>query len=440
MKRILRRALALIMCLSLLPFAVLADETKQGYAFDVSFEMDASAYPEEQLELLGGFADLLNMLTLTGTAVREGDSFDTDFTLLLNGNESTRTAFKLYGTDSNWQLESSLLGTEKVMFNNKALLEFALKAYFHLDMPLQYIALAICPYAHESAMLWIRQPWRQGLLFHDGSRIISRERIDKLAAHIVENAEFDPAFYNWVSAIGAQTGYSDMFFESLYVLQDWLDSFLAEEGITVTVNRQYDREVWKTGEYTLFKRVGDDWALTLPASLEGDEVSVACTREGGSLTLTADILTVDGESKLDFDLNVAGLPEAFPFTGDMTAQLSLSGLMFEESVELAAAVSSDGETVTLSQVDPETGAPMLSVIAAITPTQLPVPAYVASELDGLSIYSVNDESLSTFVRNVMEPFMTGFLPILVELPASSYNSIFELLNQYGVLDLLTAGL
>lgn len=44
------------------------------------------------------------------------------------------------------------------------------------------------------------------------------------------------------------------------------------------------------------------------------------------------------------------------------------------------------------------------------------------------------------VRNVQEPFLTAMLPVLVELPASSYQSIFQLLEQYGVMDVLTAGL
>ena len=51
-----------------------------------------------------------------------------------------------------------------------------------------------------------------------------------------------------------------------------------------------------------------------------------------------------------------------------------------------------------------------------------------------------EDTLAEFVRNVQEPFLTAMLPVLVELPASSYQSIFQLLEQYGVMDVLTAGL
>lgn len=440
MKTIFSRVLALVLCLSLLPFAAPAEDVKQGYAFDLSFEMDASAYPEEDQAMVEGFADLLNMLTLSGTAVREGDSFDLIFDMLLNGNESTRTAFKLYGTDANWQLESSLLGEEKLMLNQKALLEFAMKAYYHLEMPLQYIALLISPYAHLDGVWSIRHECLGTLFHHDGARLITRDRVDQLVSFIAENAEFDRGFYNWVSALTMDLGYSDVIFESLYTLPDWVDTFMSDEGITVTISLDKTREYWVTGDTTLYQRLGDDWQLTLPPSLEGDTVTASCTREDGVMTLTADITSADGESKLDFDLVVNGLPEAFPFTGEASATLSLTGLMFPAPIELAATLVSDGVTVTLTQLDAATQLPMLTVTGVIAPAELPVPAYIGDELDGLNVFSVNDESLSEFVRNVMEPFMTGFLPILVELPASSYNSIFELLNQYGVLDLLTAGL
>ena len=438
MKTLLRRALALMLCVVLLPVCSLAEDTKQGYAFDLSFEMDAAAYPEEDQALVGGFADLLNMLTLSGTAVREDVSFDVDFDMLLNGNEATRTVFHLYGTDANWELASSLLGEEKMMLNMKGMLEFAMKAYFHMEMPLQYIALVLSPYVHESAFTWLRPRWT-GLLFaEEGTRTVRYNKVMNLANYIMENAEFKRSFYYWVSAIAMDIGYSDVFFESLYVLPDWVQTWLAEDGLQITV--EGDHEIWTSGDYTLFERTGESWLLTLPESLEGAVVTAACQREGGDIALTVDILSADGEAMLDFDLVVNDLPAAFPFQGEATATLDLGGLMFPESINLAASLVSDGSTVTFTQLDAATQAPMLSVIGNISTTQLPVPVHNGTKLTGLNILSVNDESLGAFVRSVAEPFMAGFLPILVELPASSYNSLFELLNQYGVLDLLTAGL
>lgn len=438
MKTFFRRALALLLSIVLLPVFSLAEETKQGYNFDLSFEMDASAYPEDAQEMAVGFADLMNMLTLSGTAVRQDDAFDVDFDMLLNRNEATRTAFRLYGLDSHWEIASSLFGDEKIMLNHKGILEFAMKAYFHLEMPLQYIALAVSPYAHRSAFTWIKPRWT-GLLFaEEGTRTVRYNKVMNLANYIMENAEFKRAFYYWVSAIAMDIGYSEVFFESLYVLPDWVQTWLAEDGLQVTI--EGDHEVWASGDVVLFERTGDDWLLTLPASLEGSVVTASCTREEGDITLCVDILSADEEALLDFDLVVNGLPAAFPFEGETTASLSLEGLMFAEPISLAARMTSDGEKVSVSQLNPETQMPMLTVNAAITTTQLPVPAYEASDLTGLNIFSVNDESLSAFVKSVFEPFMNGFLPILVELPASSYNSLFELLNQYGVLDLLTAGL
>lgn len=442
MMRPLRRLLACLMCLALLPFAALAEDAPMGFSFDLSFAMDASAYPEADQALLQGVADLMNILTVSGTAAVSAPSFDVNFDILLDGSEDTRTAFRLYGLDSHYQLESSLLGSQGLMMNNLALLEFAMKAYYHLDMPLQYVALLVSPFAHTSAFDWIRDPWNAVMHSAEGSRVIPRDELLDLAAYIAENADMDRAFYNWVAALTLDLGYSDAIFESLYALPEWADGFLAEEGITITVAG--GTETWTSGEETLLVRTmadeGESWTLTLPASLEGStaEVRYACT--GGSITLSILCTGEEENTLLDAALALTGLPEDLPFTGEAALNVHIGGEMLPDALDLCWQLSSDGSAVTLTQLDAATQAPMLTVCGVWEACQLPAPAIAPVDLTGINIFSVNDDSLAEFVADVLPDFTTGIMPLLLHMPLSSYQSLFALLEQYGVLDLLTAGL
>ena len=442
MMKFLRRLLACLTCLALLPFAALAEDAPMGFSFDLSFDMDASAYPEADQAMLAGVADLLNILTVSGTAAVNAPSFDVNFDILLDGSEDTRTAFRLCGLDSHYQLESSLLGDQGLMMNNLALLEFAMKAYYHLELPLQYAALLVSPFAHTTAFDWIRDRWNGVMHSAEGSRVIPREELLDLAAYIAENAEMDRAFYNWVAALTLDLGYSDAIFESLACLPDWADVFLDEEGITVTVAG--GMETWSTGDITLLSRAasgdGESWCLILPASLDGNTVQVRCARADGGIALN---ILCEGEEEnvlLDADIALPGLPKTLPFAGERSLSVHLGGEMLPDEINLRWQLASDGSAVTLAQLDADTLAPMLTIHGVWAACQLPAPAIAPVDLTGINIFSVNDESLKEFVSEVASPFVTGMIPLLLHMPLSSYQTLFGLMEQYGILDLLTAGL
>lgn len=442
MKKNVCRLLAALLCLTLAPFAALAEEADIGLRFDLTFQMDDAAYPQEDQALLEGVAELLNMMSLSGTLAVSAPSFDMQFDLMLEDSEETRTSFRLYGLDTHYQLESSLLGDQGLMMNNLALLEFAMKAYFHLDMPLQYVALLISPYAHTSAFDWVRQEWNGVMHAQEGDRVIPRDAVLELAAYMSENAEMDRAFSFWVQALTLDAGYSDSIFEAMYGLADWADGFLDEEGITVTVAD--GMETWTTGGETLFIREisseGDRWSLTLPASLEGYLAQMDCSREGGNITWS--LLCTDEEETtlLDAGMTLTNLPEALPFDGEAALDGHIGGDMLAEEVQWRWELASDDRQVTLRQVDAATQAPMLTISGTWEAAALDAPAYSPEMLDGVNIFSISDASLAELVHGVAEPFVKGMVPVLLRMPLSSYQSMFALLDQYGILPLLTSGL
>lgn len=445
MKDFGRRLAALLLCVLLLPVASLSESADVGYGFDVHFSMDASAYPEADQTLAQGIADTLNMLALSGTFVMSGSSFDITADMLLENDEDTRTPLHLYGTDTHYQLGSSLLGNQELMMNNLALLEFAIKAYNHLGMPLQYPALLISPYAHTSAFDWIRDEWNRVMHAEEGSRVIAREDVMELAAYAADNAEQDRAFYYWLAALALESGYSDMVLETITELPDWLDGLLDDEGITVTV--EDDTETWSSGEEIFFTSTVSDkettCILTLPMLPDGNtvEASYAYQQEDGSITLSILIANEEEEtSMLDASLTLTGWTENLPMDGQADLVISLQGEMVPNALNLHFTYHAEDGQFTLQQLNTETEAMLLSVQGTLTQQELSVPSYAAESLNGLNIFSLNDASMKTFVSGVAEPFVKGSIPLLKHLPLSAYETLFSLLDQYGILSMLTSNL
>jgi hypothetical protein len=445
MKDHLRRLSAMLLCLMLLPIAAFAETASVGYGFDVSFSMDASTYPESDQTLMQGIADTLNMLTLSGTFAMEGNSFDLTSELLLENDEDTRTSLHIYGTDTHYQIGSSLLGDQELLLNNLALLEFAIKAYNHLGMPLQYPALLVSTYAHTSAFDWIRDNWNDVMNAEEGDRVIARDDVIELASYAAENAEQDRAFYYWLAALALESGYSDMVLETITELPDWLDGILDDEGITVTCEE--DTETWSSGEETFFTRTANEesesFSLTLPMLPDGNtvEANYQRTYEDGNIELTILIANEEDETTmLDASVTLTGWTDTLPMNGDADLQVALSGEMVPNAVNAHFTYHAEDGQMALSQLDAETDAAMLTLQGTLTEQELSAPAYSAENLNGVNVFSLNDSSMKTLVTDIVEPFVKGVVPLLKHLPLSAYESVFSLLEQYGILDMLTANL
>ena len=452
----LRRALALLLVLALcLPLGAWAEETEtHGLNIQLSFQMDPSAYPEEDQELLQGIADMLNILGVQSTLAWEGDlfsqqtSFDSSVSLSL-GEQADLVSLHLYGTPSHIVVGSNLLGDQQVMLNMLAWLEFSMKTYFYLGLPLQNVALCTSTYAHTSAFEALAALWNPVMNASQGSRTISREDILAMLPQLADTAGYDRAFSCWLQALLLDAGYDGMVLDSLYSAADWADGFLGEEGIQVTVDGE--TETWTTGDLTLFHRDDAGWTLSLPATGEGYTAQATMTQGEDSRSLRLCFGLEEEADVLDLRLQASGLPTGEDGTGTAELTLDRTGSMLGEAhlrwaVGWTRATQADGLAqweVRAAQTNPDTGAEMLVIAGTLTECVPEVAlGWEPGELidAGINIFSVYEDTLAAFVQEVKEPFLTGMLPVLVELPASSYQSIFDLLEQYGVLDLLTAGM
>ncbi|MGN0762695.1 MAG: hypothetical protein ACI4MK_04875, partial [Aristaeellaceae bacterium] len=207
MTHLFKRLTALFVCLCLLVPSLAGAEGARAVRFTLEAEMNADAYPEADRPLMEALSELIGIISLDGTFEYNEDCIDLNAQLLLDRAEETRTTFRLYGCESTWALKSSLLGDQQLFFPLTSLLEFCMKAYFHLNVPLQRVGVLLTPFVHKDAFATFTSMWDSVMNREEGTRVIPREDVLDLAGQIGDLAWTDRAFTYWVMAVGLESGY-----------------------------------------------------------------------------------------------------------------------------------------------------------------------------------------------------------------------------------------
>lgn len=449
MRILFRRALCVLLCLCLmLPGFALADGDASGVRFDLRFQMDPLAFPPAQRRTLSGIADLINIMSLQGTLeMAYNGCFDLNAALRLKDEPDTHTTLRLYGNESHWNVESNLLGSEKLMINMIAALEFALKAYYHLDIPVQRLAMFISPYVHTSAFEALISTWRGVMGAQSGPRVIARADLLSLAEQLSAVAADDRAFRVWTQALALEAGYDEAIMEVMTTLPEWAETFLAEEGLEIAISG--DTETWRTGDLTLFTRTVEDsvtaWSVTPPATLNGYHLNLFYKGQpNGRHVLHIHITDAYEDTVVNCDLEAVNIPNLtceVPISAPFSLSADLNGIFLEAPVSLRFAGEGAEGQFTLSMLHPQTSQPQLTLTGTLVPyTPESVPAYTTEELlTGVNLLSINDESLTRLVSGVASPMLRGIFPLMVHMPASSVQSILDLLTESGIIDFVFNG-
>ena len=218
-RRIISLFCALLLLVSVLPAA--AEETGERHHFDLdlTFSLNANAFPELQRSRASGYADLLSRIGLKGTVAWNDDvqSLNSALTLYYRDNPSQTYPFRVYGTKKRLFITSTLVNKKVIFFNMAALMEFAVKAKNTLGISLPYIAL-LYPYATEFVFQGMTKAWDDtvGPLRESGT--IPVEAFRELSALWSQEISNSPDLQRWIMAVdsGAEvTGIVDQEFRSL---------------------------------------------------------------------------------------------------------------------------------------------------------------------------------------------------------------------------------
>lgn len=444
MTRLFKRLTALFLILCLLPAAALADDAAHGIAFTLSAEMFPDAYPEKDQALMTGLSELVNMISLEGVFQYDADCIDLDMDVLLGGDEATRTSVRIYGNEAYWGIQSSLFGEQELSLNLQALLEFCMKAYFHLEIPLQRVGLFVTPYVHTNGWGTLTALWNQVMQAEEGTRTIPREDVLTLMRHLSEVAPTDRAFTYWVQAVALESGYDGAINDFMSVLPEWADEFLGEDGIVITV--EGESETWSTGGATLFSRtVEDGWttlSLSLPMTTDGYLISGFCTVKDNGANIDGHIrltVTQDGESILDLRLSADNIPQIIPASGDFSLTYDITGDAMPDGFHFVVEGTAEDGVFSLTQKDAVTGNAMLTLRGTATPAAVTSPLnWQLSDITGLEFFSVSDVTLSQFISEVKLPLLKGMLPLLTHAPMAACQSLMDLVTDTGIFDVLTS--
>ena len=428
-KNLLRWA-ALLCALTILPFAGLAEDAR-ALRFTMQAELHPEAYPIELREMLQGLADTLSAARLEGVWDKGANgSSDWKLDLVMNGQERTRTGVHIRMIPSHWLIESPLLGDEKILINGHAVSEFVVKAAFHLDLHLQYPALAMFPIATTNAFRWAKWPCRKTFFTRETTRWVKREKILSFMQTVSDKANANSYFYYWVDSVFLDLGLSDRIHSLVDGAADWAKEYVPEKGILITVDG--DTERWTLEDTTLFERTGKAWKLSLPELPEGLSLDAAFDGENGALSLKDE----DGATLVDLSLTVSGMPEKLPFVGEAKLTLHASGSEMKP-IDMQWSLKGTETGYEAIQTDPQSGLIMLALRGEWSETASADPAYDETLSDqGFNILSVNDQTLPDFVGRVAGPMLRGLLPVLAQVPASGFHSAITFLEEHGILAML----
>lgn len=440
--RVTKKLLALLLCLLLLPLWAMADGS-EGARFSLSFAMDASAYPEGVHDIVPGIADLLNVLTADGTLLIQDDRFDLSLDIMLNGLERTRTELRMDGTEQLWNVRSPLLGSETLTISMLELLEFAIKGYTHMDIPFQRVGILLSPYVHTSALSGITDAAKPILFAEEGSRTITKNALDRLADQLAEAADADVRFQYWARALASETGYDSLLMTLPAQLPEWIDSFVPVTGLKVTVDDH--SETWTAGPATIARRTTDlsgmqTLSVTLPPLPDGTTFTLdaALQPDGNLLHGSLNLHIADSMDETILRLHADGsLPTSLPVTQPFSMIWDADGpAVGGDGVHLRFEGEATGQTLTLRQLTPDHAATMLTVTATLEPLQ---GGDITVHDSGIRILNVDFSSLNDLMGRIAGPLIRGMLPLIAQAPASSCQTLMNMLESSGVFDLLTSG-
>lgn len=427
MKHLLRTLLALTLCL----LTALSPALSEGFRFTLQSAADPEQVPGELRELTAGIAALLEAASVDGTLVVNGSSFELDAAMHMgSGWSACDTAFRLFGTDSHWGLRSSLLGETELMINCAALLPFGQKVRDHMGLPLDTATLAV-PYTHVDSLSSVMAALSPLFPAENGTTSLTRAELDAIVSELLRLSDEDAAFSRWLDATGLRRTFRRYCrgFASI--------SEIILPGLKVT--RKDGSLTWSAGLLPVMSlketKTGLTGSFSIPLLLD---MSLNVQTAGAVVTGSAKLSMDSASASLAFTL-----PAAFPCelaAISIAASYDVSGEP-GRSFSLLLDGECHGNDVTLRLLNGETARPMLTVnakVEAFTPAVLP--AYTPELLTGVNVLSVTSDSLRALLLEVWQPLLTGCFDLITAAPPQAVQTLMDVLEDSGVIDLLTDSL
>ena len=432
-----------------------------SYDFDLRFHLDAEGFQPRIRSHIRGYAELLDMLSLKGnlTWSSETGSMDLNLNIIPLTNPSAAVSMHFFGIPEHICMTSSLIGNETIWFNNFVLMEFALKSWNNLHIPLQYIAL-LFPYVTENAFHQLTADWKETIGTVTKSQKIQKNKLKKISDLWSRTLQEDQRLIYWITGLSVLSDDHLILENEINKLPEYLLQNVAVNR-DLTVRVEGDTIKWMNQDKLVLYEAssgGDSWAYTLPLTDNG--YAPALSYSSASSDGLSDISIIgsyhlqDGEnadtgetegipsSLLDFRLGIHSIPEKWPVNSSFSADLEVIGSVLPNfDIQIRGATKESGD-FSISVNNLADGSADSAGILTCSGTFIPVepqavPAYNAADLTRhFNVFSVNDKTVSDFSQKIRRPLITGILNFLDEVPASACQSVMDDMEEYGLLNLL----
>lgn len=458
MKRtIFSRALALLLCLCLLPAAALAEAADDGAVtrsnFSLSLNLHADGFPEGGTARYADWETFLSKVSLRGTV--DTQRFLQPYSRVyfdggLYLNEKLTVPFVYDGYHSYRYIRTPALAGASMHFQMHNFFEFMLKPYYFMDLPTQYLALLLYPeasyYVGDSYYTPIA-----ALCAGTGNRTVEYadlyELCETLDLLVTDDMDYERMYF-YITSLLVDLQASDMTLDALGYLEDWLDYLDPEQqGMRITVSG--DTETYVIGTTTVFEKTvsggATSFRLYLPNS-EGYALAFTYAYEpaGQGAALRAKLtVTAEGAQRLTLALDADGLPmegetEA---RGSVTIDVGGESLeaqpmpsRFEFRLSRDAAKLPYGMSLGVDWIHPVTEKPALTLLYKANMERKDESVLVDREYDNQDdFFHLNESYLEEYKERFLPSLALAFFPFVLEMPAGVINDTVAFLNQTGIL-------
>ena len=437
------------------------DYSVYSYDFDLRFHLDAEGFQPRVRPHIRGYAELLDILSMKGnlTWSSETGSMDLELNIFPQTNPSAGFEMHFFGIPEHICMTSALIGNETIWFNNYVLMEFALKSWNNLHLPLQYLAL-LFPYVTENAFRHLTADWNETIGTVSKSQKIQINKLKKVSDLWTRTLQEDQRLIYWITGLSVLSEEHMILENEINMLPEYLIRKVAgNHDLTVRVEDNGIR--WMNQEKQILYEASSDgssWAFSLPltengyapaltySSLSSDGLSDLSVIGSYHLENAEENNTGNAEgipySLLDFSLDIHALPETWPAESSFSSDLNVAGSMLPNfDIRMNGKTKENGEFVISVYDQASDSARSVSimtcsgVLVPVEPKKVPV--YNATDLTRhFNVFSVNDKTVSEFSQIIRRPLITGILNFLDEVPASACQSVMDDLEEYGLLNLL----
>lgn len=447
---------------AVLPVSAEEADSRHSYDFDLTFSLNAGAFPALVRSRAEGYAALVNRLGIRGSVAWDDTtrSLDMNGSLYFTDNESLSYPFRLFGVPSRLFITFPETENEVIFLNMAALADFSIKAKNTLNVPLFYAAV-LYPYTSEVSFSGLKEAWAQAIGRQEKSGRITKKQSAAFASLVQDQLDSNSFLRLWIQALAGGSESPEAVDAFFYDLGNYCRVVTGGRNISVSISPS--SEVWQNADgQTLYSAYetdgGKTYTLSLPANQYGYvpflTYSSRSDEQTSGFDLHASVLR-DGyrdgyaesskfwpDTLLDCSVSASGLPLSIPSDSAFSVTGIINGAVYPNYAFVLRGETKNDGSVSLLLYKPFSRDAEPVMILQCSGTVLPaepvsLPDYLYYDLTAThNVFSFNEERLAAFRSAVLPALVRSVFSFVAAAPTAACQSFLDDLTDMGILQML----